>query len=158
MRGLAINVVLALVWFLLSTNRSVFNLTVGFVLGFLVLWTFGHALGTQDYVRRVFAFFRWLGHFLWAFIESNIQVAVIVAVWKMRDLEPGFLKYPVGHLSETEITILAQTITLTPGTTAVEVDEEAGVLLIHMLDGRNPQDTQADIHDALEEPLLAFMR
>jgi len=158
MRALGINVVLALVWLFLSTNRSLFNLTVGFVLGFLVLWIFGHALGTSDYVRRVFAFFRWLGFFFREFVLSNINVARIVATGKMSHLQPGFMQYPVGHLTESEIVILAQTITLTPGTTAVEVDEENGTLLVHMLDAREPEDTRAGIHDTLEQPLLAFTR
>ena len=107
-----------------------------------------------------------LKHFLlvlYDIITANIQVAVLILGPKNR-LSPGFIKVPLDLTHSAPITILASTVSLTPGTVSAEVypwqesmtnseEPEQRYLLIHVL---NLKDEQALIHlikNRYEKPL-----
>ena len=106
---------------------------------------------------RVPAFFVFCVRFLRALIVSNVQMAVVVLFRPVRDLSPDFVRYPLGGLSELEIVLLSHCITLTPGTTSVEVSDDRQTLVVHALDARDLAQAQASIKQ-LEGPLLAWTR
>lgn len=58
---------------------------------------------------------------------------------------PGIVKVKTGMTSDVALTMLANSITLTPGTLTVDVDEETNELYIHMLNVPEGMETQADI-------------
>ena len=66
---------------------------------------------------------------------------------------PGLLRMPFGNLSPTGAALLASLVTLTPGTTAIDVDMENRRLLLHLLDCRDPARTVAGIRSAFERYL-----
>ena len=106
MRGLILNVVLALVWALFSGEVSTRELTVGFLLGFAILQVFPRALGTTDYVfttRRVLGF-------AWFFAReltfANIQVAAF-ALRRHPPLNPMIVAVPLTLKTDTGLTLLA---------------------------------------------------
>ncbi len=76
----------------------------------------------------VLYFFR----FLWEMIKANLQVAMIV-LHPLRPIKPGIVKIRTGLTKDTALTILANSITLTPGTLTVDVNPEAGELYIHCI-------------------------
>lgn len=158
MKSFGIHLFLGVIWLFLSSDRSAFTFFVGFVMGFIILFVFQDVLGTSDYVRRVVAFCKWLWNFLKAFVESNINVALIVVFRRTSKLRPTFMYYDISGMSETEVVILCQTITLTPGTTAIEPNMETGKLLVHVLDGDDVEGTRHGIDKQLRDPLLAFIR
>lgn len=106
---------------------------------------------------RAFALVLFCLHFLRALIVSNIQMAAVVLFRPVRSLSPGFIRYPIGGLSEMEIILLSHCITLTPGTTSVEVSDDRQTLLVHALDARDADQARASIKQ-LEAPLLAWTR
>lgn len=158
MKSFGIHLFLGVIWLFLSSDRSAFTFFVGFVMGFIILFVFQDVLGTSDYVRRVVAFCKWLWNFLKAFIVSNLNVAMIVLFRRTSKLRPGFMVYDIRGMSETEVIILSQTMTLTPGTTAVEPNMETGKLLVHVLDASDIESTRRSIDRQLRDPLLAFIR
>lgn len=107
---------------------------------------------------RIAGFFVFLWYFLRALVLANLQLARTVLFTKREDLTPGFLTYPVEGLSKLEILVLSHCITLTPGTTTVEISPDFSRLTLHALDARDPAATVSAIRDELEAPILRWTR
>jgi multicomponent Na+:H+ antiporter subunit E len=81
--------------------------------------------------------FRWLlfavystGPFLLALFKANVDVARRVITGKIR---PGIVRISPGLKTDIGITLLAISITLTPGTLTVDLDEETNDLYVHLI-------------------------
>lgn len=107
---------------------------------------------------RVLGFVLFVLYFLRALVLANVQLAKTILFEKRKDLSPGFMTYPVGQLSKFEILVLSHCITLTPGTTTVEISPDFTGLTVHALDARDPEATLRDIRSELEAPLLGWTR
>lgn len=70
--------------------------------------------------------------FLWECIKANIDVAYRV-IRPDLPIRPGTIKVKTGLKSDTGLTFLANSITLTPGTTTVDIDKDNGFVYIHWL-------------------------
>lgn len=77
-----------------------------------------------------------IGPFLFAMAKANVDVAYRVITGKIR---PGIVRLTHGLSTDFGITLLANSITLTPGTLTVDVDEETGDLFVHWI---NVTDTE----------------
>lgn len=73
--------------------------------------------------------------FLWECIKANIDVAARVLNPKM-PINPGIVKIRTTLKSDTALTFLANSITLTPGTFCIDIVPEEGILYIHWIDVR----------------------
>jgi len=71
-------------------------------------------------------------------------------------LQPGFVRMPYGDLDETGAALLAALVTLTPGTTAVDLDPERREILLHLLDVRRSETVLEGIRRDFERPLRAL--
>jgi len=76
---------------------------------------------------RLFLYLMWL---FWNIVQANIQVAYL-ALHPRRPIQPGLLRFRTRLRSETGHIILANSITLTPGT--ITVDFREGTYLVHAL-------------------------
>ena len=88
---------------------------------------------------------------------SSWRVAKIVLRPKI-DLEPGIISYPLTVDKDFEITMLANLITLTPGTLSVDVSDDRKTLFIHCIDVPDPQGTIDDIKNGFERKILEAFR
>ena len=70
--------------------------------------------------------------FLWECIRGNIDVAYRVLHPDL-PIRPGTVKVKVDLKSDIGLTFLANSVTLTPGTTSVDIDKEQGYLYIHWI-------------------------
>jgi len=71
-----------------------------------------------------------IGPFFWAMAKANIDVAYRVITGK---INPGIVKISPGLKTDLGITLLADSITLTPGTLSVDIDEKNNDLYIHWI-------------------------
>jgi multicomponent K+:H+ antiporter subunit E len=76
---------------------------------------------------------------MWDIIEANIQVAWIVLTVPNAKLKPAWITIPLDLRKPEAITLLAGTITLTPGTVSADVSESGHHLLVHVLHTDDPQ-------------------
>jgi multicomponent Na+:H+ antiporter subunit E len=76
-----------------------------------------------------------IGPFFWAMAKANLDVAYRVLTGRIR---PGIVRLRTGLHTEFGITLLANSITLTPGTLSVDVDKESGDLFVHWIYVRDP--------------------
>jgi multicomponent Na+:H+ antiporter subunit E len=89
---------------------------------------------------------------------AAISVAKLV-LGPVDKLRSGFIAVPMDSTSDLEITILANSITLTPGTITVHVEPEEGTIIVHAIDiGQDPEDVRQSIRVVLESNILRFTR
>lgn len=112
----------------------------------------------RSWLLRLVNLFRFGLCFLQALIVANLQMVRVVLFRPVRDLAPGFVTYPIAGLSNLELVVLSHCVTLTPGTTSVEITDDRESLVIHALDAGDPEAVCASIKKDLEEPLLAWTR
>ncbi len=91
-------------------------------------------------------------------VLANMAVAKTVLFQRVSALKPGFVHYSIEGLSAFEVLMLTQCITLTPGTTSVEVAEDRRMLVVHALDAADPAAVCEGIKRTLEAPILAWTR
>lgn len=156
-RGVVMHGFLAALWLFLQQG-GVTSLITGLVLSFLLLMVLRDLLGVRDYVRRVLGFFVFCAVFIRELVLANLVLARAVLFRPLREIRADFVTVPVAGLSPLEVYLLAQCITLTPGTTTVEVAEDGSELLIHAFDAADPQAVRDGIERTLKKTILGFTR
>mgnify|MGYP000227023876 CR=1 FL=1 len=152
-----INILLALAWGAVTGSFSEVNLAFGFILGFGALYLIREQVGTAAYFHR---FSKALGLailFVYELVLSAWRVAMIVLRPKI-ELQPGIIAFPLTVDRDFEITMLANLITLTPGTLSVDVSEDRKTLYVHCIDVPDPQATIDDIKNGFERKILEAFR
>lgn len=86
--------------------------------------------------KRYFWFFYYIPVFIWECFRANIDVAYRVGHPDL-PINPGIVKVKTALRSDTGLTFLANSITLTPGTLSVDVDQENGLLYVHWINVRD---------------------
>jgi multicomponent Na+:H+ antiporter subunit E len=125
-----------LVWLALTAGGGGQEVLAGLVVAAIVALVAGRFLGGLPRTRglgRRFLFALLYGvTFLWEMIKANVHVALIV-LNPARPIRPGIIKIRTGLTKDTAITVLANSITLTPGTFTVDVNPPARELYIHCI-------------------------
>ena len=100
-------------------------------------------------MKWCFYFFRYALVFVRELIFANIQVARLVMSPQLK-IRPGFLAIPMEAQSDFEVTSLANSITLTPGTLSVDVSDDNKYLYIHAIDCADPDAIRKSIAEGFE--------
>lgn len=133
MLGFSWNILLALVWVILTSNFSGPGFVVGLIFGYLILAFFQRMIpALNGYAQRVPRFIGFVFFFLWEVIKANAVVAYDVATPNL-NIKPGVVAVPIEAKTDLEITALANFITLTPGTLSLDVSDDRKVLYIHAM-------------------------
>ena len=149
--------VLALFWLAVSGSFTIPNLLLGIAAAALSLALIrGHRHPAGRRIRPLKAL-SLLVLFLKELALSAWKVAVLVASPKMA-LKPGILAFPLTVDRDFEITLLANLITLTPGTLSVDVSDDRKVLYVHALDCSDPVGTRRDIANGFEKKIMEAFR
>jgi multicomponent Na+:H+ antiporter subunit E len=146
---LTINIVLAGVWAALAGQFSPQNLLAGFVLGYLMLWLSRRALGPTNYFTKVPQFISFLFFFLYELVRANLRVAREVLTPR-NTMRPGIVAVPLDLTSNLQITVLANLITLTPGTLSLDVSDDRQVIYVHAMFIDEPDQFRRDIKRGFE--------
>lgn len=101
-------------------------------------------------------FFYWL-HYLLFFlpieiIKSNIQVAIAVLTPK-RSVKPAIVAVPTNLRTDWGLTMLANSITLTPGTITLDISGNKKIIYVHCLALENPESFIQSIKDTFESKI-----
>lgn len=148
-----IHTLLALAWMAVSGNYSLANLVLGILLGGLALEVISRQRGEGTYLLRG----RKSVALAWLLVIELIKSAWGVARIVMRpkiDIRPGIIAYPMQVKSDAAITLLANLITLTPGTLSVDVSPDRSTLYIHCVDIDDADAIRKDIADGFERRVM----
>ena len=106
---------------------------------------------------RPLALLRFLGSFSVELVRASLQVALLVVRPRLR-LRQAVLEVPVRGASDRLLTLLANAISLTPGTLTLEVDRPRSALYVHVLDvGEGPKGVERARSDILRLERLAIL-
>lgn len=159
MAAFILNVLMAVVWLLLSADSGVPSFILGYLAGYAVIAGFRGLLpGGADYIRRANALGRFAAYFLWQFFVANFSVAAAVLFRPRGKMRPDFVDLDVSSLRPPEILLLSYCITLTPGTVSIRISDDYRTLTVHALDAADPAGIRSDIQRQLIQPILAFTR
>ncbi len=133
-------------WFLLSWSLDWQHVLVGiavsafvaFLTGDMFVKRPGHFLSPKRYLW----FFYFIPLFLWECLKANIDVALRILNPRLK-INPGIVKIKTKLTSDTGLTFLANSITLTPGTLCVDINPEKGLLYIHWIDVKTQKSEDA---------------
>ncbi len=158
MLSFLVNLLVALLWLFLSAGHTLASFLVGFFLGFALLWLFQGVLPADGYIRRTLGFARFAMVFAREFLVSNLQIARAAVLTPPARIHAGFLTVQTGDLSRLELLLLTHCITLTPGTTSVEVAEDGRSLVVHAFYAEDPGALQRSIQETFVRGILEFTR
>lgn len=127
------NIGLASIWLFLNDSPSMGNFLFGYLLGAFFLSAFYSKRQKQFYLRKLWKAFVLFLVFCKQVIVANLSVLRYVCL-PLSYLNPGIVALSIDLRTNFEIVLLANMITLTPGTLTVEISPEGNILYIHMLD------------------------
>ncbi len=153
-----INILLTLVWAGLLGEFTLETLITGFVVSYAMLYfvTRGEE-GHDSYFGKVPRFLRFVTYYLWELLQSNAIIAYDVLT-PVHYMKPGVIGIPIEAKTNIEITVLANLITMTPGTLSLDVSEDRKTLYVHAMYIRDPDQLRASIKENLERRVLALLR
>ena len=158
-------VLFAVVWAAIKGEFTLLNLVAGLGFGMAVLLfvrpLYEDAAPKTTTGRNVIGFFKrlfWMAdlmlYFLYELIKSSVEVAQTVLRPNM-GLNPGIVSLPLDATTGLEITMLANLISLTPGTLSLEVSPDEKKLYIHaMFMGEEEAQTRDYIKKTLERRVI----
>jgi multicomponent Na+:H+ antiporter subunit E len=151
------NILMALAWAAVTGSFSLPNLLFGLALGAVALSLIREQVGSMGYFSRARRMISLMVMFVYELVLSSVRVAIMVLNPKM-NLKPGIFAYPLKVDRDFEITLLANLITLTPGTLSVDVSDDRRTLYIHTVDCTDPEGLRQDIADGFERKILEAFR
>ncbi len=157
MTRLIVLLLFTLTWVAVTGSFTLLNLAFGLVLSGLALFLIRENVQPSRIAVRPFKVLSLVILFFKELALSAFKVAVLVVRPKM-DLKPGILEFPLKVDRDFEITLLANLITLTPGTLSVDVSDDRRFLYVHALDCADPAATIRDIADGFEAKILEAFR
>lgn len=123
-------------WVLLSWPMEPQDLIIGIVVSLFVVFMTEELFSKKPALFKRPARYLWFIYylivFLWECIKANLDVAYRV-IHPDLPIRPGTIKVKTTLKSDVGLTFLANSITLTPGTTTVDIDKERGYIYVHWL-------------------------
>jgi len=137
-----------------------FNLSgflTGFGVGYLALWLTKPLYGETRYFRMLPKAVVLIGYFIKELFISNFKVLWDVITPKHIS-RPGIIGVPLDARTDLEIMLVANLISLTPGTLSIDVSEDKKTLYVHVMFLDDVEETCRSIKDGLEKRVLEVMR
>lgn len=139
--------VLTLAWTALVGELSVFTLLQGAIIGYLVL-----ALRRQARLVlfwKAWRLLRLIVYAVWELIIANFRVAWDVLT-PNDNLRAGVVAVPLDVKGDLGVTLVANLITLTPGTVTLDVSDDGSYLYVHTMHLEDPDDFRREIKSGFE--------
>jgi multicomponent Na+:H+ antiporter subunit E len=152
-----LNIVLALLWAALEGELTPPNLLVGFVLGYAVLYLGQRVVGRSPYFTKVRQAIGFALFFLWELVLANLRVAYDV-VTPQHHMRPAVVAIPLDARTDLEIMLLANLITLTPGSMSLDVSADRSTLYLHAMYVDDLEAFRRELKDGFERRLLELLR
>ena len=151
------NILLTFIWVAITGDFAFLNYVFGFILSFIILYVITKGSGDAKYFKIIPKLIAFIFFFLWELLKANLQVAYDVVTPKFY-MTPGIVRVPLEAETNLEITLLANLITLTPGTLSLDVSDDRKVLYVHAMYLSDKQAFIDDIKNGFEKRLLEILR
>ena len=154
----ALNILLTVVWAGMLGGFGAANLVSGFVLSYGLLYVVTRGLpGNASYFGKVPRLIGFALYYLWELLKSNAIIAYDVLT-PTHHMKPGVIAIPIEARTDLEITVLANLITMTPGTLSLDVSPDRQTLFVHAMYIDDPEKLRREIKENFESRVLALLR
>jgi multicomponent K+:H+ antiporter subunit E len=143
-----LSLTLILLWILLVNQWHLGSLILAVILGTLIHWW-----PDRPRIRHPLALLSYVALVVWDVIVANFQVARIILFLPNDRIQSAWITVPLDLTSPEAISLLAGTITMTPGTLTADISADGRALLIHSLHAPDPDSIRADIKSRYEARL-----
>lgn len=145
--------VLLLLWMLLLNEFSFGGLLVGTVLAVVISRLTSQFWPERPPVKSYRKALAYLGVLAWDVVVANLQVTRLILFRRAAELEVRWVVLPLELRSPEAITVLAGTITMTPGTVSCDLSADGRSLLVHCLDAPDAEDAVRQMKNRYEARL-----
>ena len=153
-----LNLCIAILAAALLGHLSITGFLAGFVLGFFALWLLRpFFMPHSRYFKTLPRASYYVLYVLWSLLVSSIRVAIVILSPRPK-IDPGIVAVPLTVKSDGAIFVLANSITLTPGTLSLSVYEDKKTLFVHGMFIGDVADFRKDIHESFERKIGEFMK
>jgi len=143
---------LAVIWLLLNNTIEPGHIVLGLILGWAIPVLTIRFWPETVSIRKPFVMLRYMAILLFDIIMANFTVARLI-LGNPDKLKPIFVKLPLDLTSDLAISLLANSITLTPGTLSTQLSDDHSYLLVHALNETDPDTLIATIKQRYENPI-----
>lgn len=145
-----LTLLLTIVWQLLVNKLTPGNLILGLFLGIVIPLMTSAYWPDRPTLRKPGKIAIYIVIVLWDIVRANISVAYLILFRRNADLQSRFITMPIDLRTPEAITVLAGTITMTPGTLSADLSTCGRALLIHCLHAPDPDAVIAEIKQRYE--------
>lgn len=146
------SVLLALVWLMLMDSFSLGQILLAVLVGWFMPWSTESLWPRRTPLKKPLMMGRYVLVLLYDIIVANLVVAWWI-IGPSRRLKPAFVEYPTELTDRLAISVLANTISLTPGSVTADISLSRSVILIHALNVTDDEALVRTIRERYEQPL-----
>lgn len=143
---------LFVVWLLMNNTLAAGHIFLASVFAIVIPLLVNCLQHPQPTIRRPFLAMRYFLLVLMDILIANMQVAMLI-LGPLQKMNPGFVAVPLDIKGNLPITLLASTVSLTPGTVSCDISEDHCWLYIHTLNLVDEQEVIDSIKNRYEASL-----
>lgn len=144
---------LVVVWQMLMNYVSLGTLVFGLILGIVIPLITAPYWPDRPRLKNPAMIVEFILVVLWDIVVANIVVAKTILFTRNTAMHPAWVSIPLDLRTPEAITVLAGTITMTPGTVSSDVAADGRSLLVHCLDAPDPDAVRDEIKQRYERRL-----
>ncbi len=157
MRIFTDTILLTITWLLLIGEFSLITLGEGLFLGILISLMTGGTKTRFRFIRKLPKILLFILFFFKELIIANLKIAYDI-ITPTHYMKPAIIAYPLEAKTDIEITLIANCITLTPGTLSLDVSEDKSLLYIHCMYVDSKEEVIQSIKQGFEKRILEILR
>jgi multicomponent K+:H+ antiporter subunit E len=149
-----LSLTLVLVWLGLVNTFTLGNLILGTAFGLVIPMLTAAYWPNRPRIARPLKIGEYMVIVLWDIVVANVQVAMIILFRREPNIRSHWIPIPLELTSAEAITVLAGTITMTPGTVSATLSADGRCILVHCLHTDDPDAVRDEIKTRYERRLL----
>jgi|SRR5699024_1695542 len=150
---IVVNLIISFMWMFLSESYTLLTFTLGYIVGIILLLVLNRFFAERFYLERFYKIILLFYIFIRELILSNIDVVKLVYA-KNPNFEPGIFAMPIDVKKNWEITLLANLITLTPGTLSIAISDDNTIIFIHAMHIDEKEQSIYEIKNTFEKAIM----
>lgn len=148
-----LSVTLVLFWLALVNTLTLGHLILGTVFGIGIPMITAPYWPDRPKLQKPLKVIEYFLIVLWDIVVANVQVAMIILFRRNADIRTHWIPVPLELTSAEAITVLAGTITMTPGTVSATLAADGSCILVHCLHSDDPDAVRDEIKSRYERRL-----